>query len=108
MPAKVSPNSKTNAYQQITNASGNQGDPLSFLTTFQADKTIAPDITSHKISPSTPISTTSVPNPLSTLKPISFALKKRATYCVPSEAVPIPYPYGHRSLLKAPRKFRTG
>src|SRR5690242_3742343 len=90
IPPYVSGRSKKNAYQKMTNPSGNQGEPLSFLTTFQAEIRIAAVMTNQRISPPMPISTTRVPNPPSTPTTGGFALKKRATYCPPSAVVPIP------------------
>src|SRR4029077_19845173 len=66
IPANVMGTSRSPAYQKITNASGNQGEPLSFLTTRQAESRMAKVMTNQSMSPPIPISTTSVPKPLST------------------------------------------
>jgi LPS sulfotransferase NodH len=80
IPANVMGISRSPAYQKIMNASGNQGEPLSFFTTPHAENKIAKLMTSQRMSPPMPISTTSVPKPLSTPMTGVFALKKRATY----------------------------
>src|SRR5260370_29120577 len=54
------------AYQKMTNASGNQGEPRSFFTTLHAESRIAKLMTNQRIRPPIPISTTRVPKPLST------------------------------------------
>lgn len=54
------------AYQKITKAMGNQGDPLSLFTTRHAESKMEKLITSQRTKPATPISTTKVPKPLST------------------------------------------
>src|SRR5258708_11801754 len=54
------------AYQKMTNASGNQGEPRSFFTTLHAESRIAKLMTNQSIRPPIPISTTRVPKPLST------------------------------------------
>ncbi len=80
MPLKVMGKRRSPAYQKIIKASGNQGEPLSCLTTRHAENTIAKLITNQRIRPPMPISITRVPKPLSTPMTGGLALKKRATY----------------------------
>jgi hypothetical protein len=79
-----------NEYQKRTKPTGNQGEPFSDRTTRQAEMQIAELTAIHKTSPPMPISTTSVPYPLSTPPTGGFTRKKRATYCPPSAVVPTP------------------
>src|SRR5271168_4591092 len=108
MPPKVTGKSRKNEYQKITKPKGNKGDPRSFLTTLNAANSIAAPITIHKIEPPIPLSTTNAPNPLSTPRTGVVTWKKRATYWLPSDVVPIPDPTPHRSPSNAARKFCNG
>src|SRR6202521_6051466 len=60
MPPYVEGTNIINAYQKMTNATGNQGEPFSRRTTRQALNKTEKVITIHKTRPPIPISTTSV------------------------------------------------
>src|SRR6266849_888949 len=66
IPLNVMGSRRSPAYQKMMKASGNQGEPLNFFTTRHAESRIAKLMTNQSTKPPIPISTTSVPKPLST------------------------------------------
>src|SRR5438270_13122550 len=95
MPVNVMGKRRSPAYQKMTNASGNQNEPLSFFTTRHAANRIAKLITNHSMRPPAPIARTNVPKPLSTSGGGGNTGEMRWPYGVPSEWLQIRDLTGH-------------
>ena len=95
-------------YQKNATAMGKKRVWRNRLTTPHEEYTSAPVQRIHKNGARIPISTIMTPYPSSTQMSSWRLPKILATYCPPSEAVPMPLPTTQCGPSKAPSKLRIG